>query len=264
MRGIPGIILLITILSCEERIDLPISAAEMDIVAVEGVITNERMNHVVKLTRPYKKINGIAAPLSGATVYIIEDTTKLYPLTEYPQGSGHYYTPMIRGLSGRVYTLYVLSRGKAYFARDSSRPVQPLTPLAYEETENGNVLRLNPQGEDANYVEHFITWDQTGWCLEQDICKGRIIYYDLKTIDVNEMFKPEMETFYFPDKSIVVRRKYSVSPAYKAFLRSMLSETEWRGGGFDIQRANVPTNLSEGATGFFAVCTVVSDTTVVE
>lgn len=110
LRVILGIIVLITIFSCEERIDLAISAEEMNIIAVEGVITNERRNHVVKLTRPYEKINGIAAPLPGATVYIIEDTTRLYPLTEYPQGSGHYYTPMIRGLSGRVYTLYVLSQ----------------------------------------------------------------------------------------------------------------------------------------------------------
>jgi hypothetical protein len=44
----------------------------------------------------------------------------------------------------------------------------------------------------------------------------------------------------------------------------MLSETEWRGGVFDVQRANVSTNLSEGAIGFFASCTIVTDTTVVK
>jgi hypothetical protein len=43
----------------------------------------------------------------------------------------------------------------------------------------------------------------------------------------------------------------------------MLSETEWRGGVFDVQRDNVSTNLSEGAVGFFAVATVVADTTVI-
>ena len=44
----------------------------------------------------------------------------------------------------------------------------------------------------------------------------------------------------------------------------MLSETEWRGGLFDVKRANVITNLSEGAVGFFAVSTVVTDTTTVD
>ena len=62
---------------------------------------------------------------------------------------------------------------------------------------------------------------------------------------------------------MISRKKFSASPAYKAFLRGVLSETEWRGGVFDVERANAPTNLSEGAIGFFAVSTVVSDTTVV-
>jgi hypothetical protein len=78
------------------------------------------------------------------------------------------------------------------------------------------------------------------------------------------MYKPDKEIFQFPKGTTVIRRKYSVSDAYRAFLRSMLSETEWRGGVFDVQRSNVTTNLSEGAVGFFAVCSVVADTTVVE
>ncbi|MBE9509733.1 MAG: hypothetical protein IMY71_02550, partial [Bacteroidetes bacterium] len=44
---------------------------------------------------------------------------------------------------------------------------------------------------------------------------------------------------------------------------TMLSETEWKGGVFDVLPGNVYTNLSEGAVGFFAVSTVVSDSTVV-
>ena len=95
------------------------------------------------------------------------------------------------------------------------------------------------------------------------VCEGEIVYYDLKTIDVNEIYKPGKEDFNFPLNTIVIRTKYSVSPSYKAFLRAVLSETEWRGGVFDVQRADVPTNLSQGAIGFFAVSTVVSDTTVI-
>jgi hypothetical protein len=82
---------------------------------------------------------------------------------------------------------------------------------------------------------------------------------------VNEIFKPAKEDFSFPVNSVVIRKKYSVSPAYRAFLRSVLSETEWRGGLFDVDRANATTNLSAGAVGFFAVTTVLTDTmTIVE
>ena len=68
----------------------------------------------------------------------------------------------------------------------------------------------------------------------------------------------------FPKGSSIIRKRYSVSEPYETFLRSLLSETEWRGGVFDIERANVNTNLSEGAIGFFAASTVVTDTTIVE
>lgn len=264
MRQVLIFIIAMSCLSCEERTDIDIPARDIDVLVVEGVMTNERKNHLVKISKPYGNLNGVAEPVTGAAVYIFEDTTNVYGLTEFPQGSGNYYTPLIRGLTGRLYTLYILYEGKGYFAQDSPLPVEPLGALAFTETEKGNVLTLNPQGGDPNYVEHFITWQHTDVCTEQDLCKGRLIYYDLKTIDVNEMFKPEQESFYFPDQSIVVRRKYSLSAAYKTYLRSMLSETEWRGGSFDVQRSNVPGNLSEGATGFFAVCSVVSDTTLIQ
>jgi hypothetical protein len=83
-------------------------------------------------------------------------------------------------------------------------------------------------------------------------------------MDVNEFFKPAEEEFNFPENTIIMRKKYSVGEEYKNFLRAMLSETEWRGGIFDVQRENVPGNLSSGAVGFFAVCTVISDTTIVK
>ncbi|HEY0772396.1 MAG TPA: hypothetical protein VGD31_18880, partial [Sphingobacteriaceae bacterium] len=66
--------------------------------------------------------------------------------------------------------------------------------------------------------------------------------------------------FIFPSRSTVIRRKFSVSDRYRAYLRSMLSETEWRGSVFDVQRDNAPTNFTPGAIGFFAVSTVVADT----
>jgi hypothetical protein len=42
-----------------------------------------------------------------------------------------------------------------------------------------------------------------------------------------------------------------------------MMETEWRGGLFDVERGNISTNLSEGAIGYFAASTVLSDSTFV-
>lgn len=247
-------------LSCEERIDLALPSEDTGLVVVEGVLTNERKNHLVRLSLPYATPGGEAKPATGASVVVFEDTTA-FPLTEFPAGSGNYYTPMGRAVAGKNYTLFIRYEGREYRAEDRSVPVQPLPALQYHSTDKGYTLTFNKTGDDPYYIEYDISWKNTASC--SGACDGRVVFYDLKTIDVNELFKPDKAPFYFPAGSVVIRRKYSVSPAYRSFLRSMLSETEWRGGVFDVERSNVATNLSDGAAGFFAVCSVVSDTTIV-
>jgi hypothetical protein len=250
-------------LACEENVDMPLSKQDTGLLVVEAILTNENKNHLVKLSMPYAEPNGKSLPATGASVYVFEDTT-ISVLTEFPVGSGNYYTPVRRAVFGKLYTLYIRYNGMQYFAQDSPVPVQPLPSLRYSEGDAGYTLNLEPEGSDPNYIDHLITWENSGACSVTEPCQGKVVFYDLKTIDVNEIYKPDKIPFYFPKQSLVIRKKYSLSPAYKMFLRSMLSETEWRGGVFDVQRSNVTSNLSAGAVGFFAVCSVVSDTTLVQ
>ncbi len=251
------------LISCEEvPIDFPLQSQQLNVLVVEGILTNERINHRIRISRPYTTQNGTPVPVAGAIVSITDGTSSVI-LTEVPAGSGEYFTPQVRAVFGRTYTLYIQYQGKNYFAQDSSVPVEPLQALDYRRVGEQYTLNLYRTGQDPNFIGHQISWSNTPTCTAGITCEGRIVYYDLKTVDVNEIFKPDKAEFNFPVGSIVIRKKYSVSPAYKTFLRSVLSETEWRGGVFDVQRADVATNLSEGAIGFFAVTTVVSDTTIV-
>jgi hypothetical protein len=93
MKYVLIIMTVLACLSCEERTDINIPAQEVDLLVVEGLVTNERKNHLVKISKPYGNLNGVADPVTGAAVYIFEDTTNVYGLTEFPQGSGYYYTP---------------------------------------------------------------------------------------------------------------------------------------------------------------------------
>jgi hypothetical protein len=113
-------------------------------------------------------------------------------------------------------------------------------------------------------TEYYLDWSQLPGFADNDSCRAMIIYYSLNTIDVAEMFKPEKEQVVFPAGTIVFRKKYSLNEAHAAFIRTLLSETEWRGGLFDVQPGNVQTNLSKGAIGYFAASTVVSDTTIIK
>lgn len=249
--------------ACEERIDIPLQSEVTNLLAVEGILTNENINHKIKISFPYQPMNGTSQPVSGALVTIQEDNSTPSALTEFPVASGEYYTPVFRAVVGSVYTLKIQYQGKEYSAQDSSVPVEPLIALDYKRVKDEYELDLYPNGQSANYIGHDILWKNTPACLAIDGCDGRIVYYDLKTIDVNEIYKPAKAEFLFPVGSTIIRKKHSASAAYRAFLRSVLSETEWRGGVFDVNRANATTNLSTGAIGFFAVTSVVSDTTII-
>ncbi len=249
--------------ACEERIDIPLQSEVTNLLAVEGILTNENINHKIKISFPYQSMNGTSTPVSGAMVTIQEDNSTLYALTEFPVASGEYHTPVFRAVVGSVYTLKIQYQGKEYSAQDSSVPVEPLTELDYRRVNDEYELNLYPNGQSANYIGHDISWKNTPACSTTDGCDGRIVYYDLKTVDVNEIYKPAKADFLFPVGSTIIRKKHSASTAYRSFLRSVLSETEWRGGVFDVDRANATTNLSTGAIGFFAVTSVISDTTII-
>jgi hypothetical protein len=247
----------IVITGCEDVIDRSLMTSN-PLIVVEGLLTNELTQHRIKIGSSYANSDGAMVPVTGAVVTITEGSN-VYNLTADPLSPGEYLTPTMRALFGRVYTLHIQYAGKDYTASDSSVPVEPLTPIQYHAVTGGYVLNMNESGQNPNYIRHEITW--SGSCPQQ--CEGLVVFYDLKTIDIQEGTKPPKEDFVFPAGSTVVRRKYSVSAAYKTFLRAMMSETEWRGGFFDVERANAPTNLTGGAIGFFAVTTVVVDSKVI-
>jgi hypothetical protein len=263
VNGALYILLCISFFGCEERIDPPASSGNTNLIVVEGILTNEKIMHKVKLTKPYLNQNEIGTAVTGATVTLMEDNVT-YNLTETPVGSGEYFTPELRAVTGKSYTLIISYDGKEYTAQDSPVPVEPLAPIRYYSSKGKYLLEFNESGQDPNFIEYNVNWKNTSECIPDSPCEGKLVYYDLKNVDVNELYKPDKENFYFPANAVIIRKKYSVSDSYKTFLRSMLTETEWRGGLFDVQRADVTTNLSKGAVGFFAVSTVVADTTVVQ
>jgi hypothetical protein len=72
------------------------------------------------------------------------------------------------------------------------------------------------------------------------------------------------EAVRFPPGTIVFREKESVNGQYEEFLRGMVSETDFRGGVFDVLPGNARTNLTEGAIGYFTATQVIRDTLVIE
>lgn len=265
MKGILKYLLIIlTAVSCEEEIRWDLSTREIPVVVVEGMITNERIPHQVRLTRPVTELNAIPVPVSGALVTIHDPDTSLI-LREYPAGSGIYLTDSFRAVFGRIYKLVISINDMEYSAETEMVPVTSLDSLDYSLADNsGGYYKLNLYDTDEpSMTEYYLDWSQLPGFTDDNSCRAKIIYYSLNTIDVGEMFKPESEQVIFPAGTIVYRKKYSMNEAHAGFIRTLLSETEWRGGLFDVQPGNVQTNLSEGAVGYFSASTVVADSTII-
>ena len=258
--------LFILLISCEEVTEWDINAQDKDLIVVEGLITNELKSHTIRLSRPIDELNDYPDVVSGAFV-AVQSGDDIAVFQEYPQGSGIYYSDTVQAVINRNYVLYINYQNKEYTARAEMVPVTPMKSLSYRLVdESKGYYEINFQdSNEPSIKEYWISWGHLPEYqdLTQEETLAKTFHYSLSSIDVNQSFAPDKEQLRFPAGSVVLRKKYSLSDNHQAFLRTLLSETDWRGSVFDIQQGNVMTNLSEGAVGYFAVTTVVSDTTLI-
>jgi len=258
-----GVILLF---GCEEATDWDLDTRHSELLVVEAQITNELKSHLVKLSRTTTDFNAQPDPVSGATVIVGTDDGAVF-FIEFPAGSGMYFSDTVQAVIGKAYQLYISVNGKEYAATTQMVPVTPLKPLSYRlVNEQNGLYEINFQDSNQpSKKEYWISWGHLPDFQEKPLTEtlARTYHYTLESIDVNQLFKPDKDKIQFPAGTIVLRKKYSMSEDQQAFYRTFLSETQWRGSPFDIQKGNVTTNLSKGAIGFFSVSTVVADTTVI-
>jgi hypothetical protein len=135
--------------------------------------------------------------------------------------------------------------------------------LKYIKDKNNGLYHITWVAENYNpqyyaMYEILLDWSSvTGYqSLPADSCKARLLYYTLPTLDVSEVFAPEKQKINFPAGTIIREKRFSLTHDHAEFIRALLSETNWSGGLFDCSHANLPTNLSDGAAGYFGACAV--------
>lgn len=266
-------ILLVFLNSCEERIDWDIDSRNTDLIVVEGMITDKTKAHLIKLSKPVLNLNEIPEPISGAILkvyYKNGNDTVTINLTESLNSPGNYYTSEdFQGVTWMTYTLSIEYDGQQYFASDILKEVIPIgIIIGYSVTDN-NLYKVNVSYSQFVSDEPAIYYINLDWAHLPDTNlapngtkEARLVYYSLPSIDVNGLFPGGYEDVYFPVGTIITQEKFSISGQYAEYLRTMLAETNWRGGLFDTNPANVESNLSEGATGYFSTCGHMSDSFV--
>lgn len=257
--------MLILLLSCEKQTEWKLDGNPGDLIIVEGIITDEQKIHVIKLSFPAGQLNEVSAPVTGAVVLISNEDSVLQ-LTENPSGSGIYVTDsLFIALINKHYTLQVHYNNNIFTAKASMIQGAFFSPLKYSKNTDDNLFHIDwvanaYNAEDAAMYEVDLDWSELPQyqSSDPDSCKAKLFYYTLPTLDVSEILAPGKQKISFPAGTIITERRYSLSPEHADFIRALLLETTWQGGFFDSEHANLPTNLSAGAVGFFGACSVTS------
>ena len=252
------------ILGCDEHVDWELKYQEADILVVEGKISSELKQHEVRLTRPLYEMNGTHDAVSGAQVEIY-DGRVLYSLSEDPEQAGIYRTDsLFAAVLNQYYQLRILYENKRVTAVTFMRKVEPFQDMNVYPVQSDPLLleAYIRSSEEPSIVRLELDWSHVhGYDTLAASETHAVIYkYSLNSVDVNEIFKPEQEHVRFPPETIVFREKESVNPWYAEFLRGMLSETNWRGGMFDVLPGNARTNMEGAAIGFFTAADILRDT----
>lgn len=248
---------------CEEIQEFEIEANDAQLLVVEAIITNENKQHEVKLSRTFGDLSNPAPLVSNAIVALNDgDTTML--LTEDPNQPGVYLTDSLRALFGKGYILYIKVENQEYFAVSSAAIGIPLEPLELLTLEDGTLEYVYEESTTPSMMEINVSWEELDDSNQLIPKKIQAFFYSLDVIDVNKIFAPDKERITFPKGATFSRRKFGLTQDHQEFLRSLLSEIDWRGGTFDVAPGNVKTNLSDGAVGFFAVSMVQTDQAIVD
>ena len=261
MRKMFIYILLLILSSCVKETEWELSGELESVIVVDAIITDEIKRQSVTISYPIASLNETPLPINGASVFLSNEDT-IYQLIEDSGNSGIYYTDeeLIAQID-KNYSLLILFSDNVYSSQAYMVKGTLFPELKYSRNDDDELFHINyvasafETSEPAMW-EVIIDWSNvTGYeNSNPDDCIKRLMFYTLTTLDVSEIFAPDVESISFPEGSIIDQRRYSLSAEHEEYIRTMLLETDWQGGFFPTENANVSTNMSDGAIGFFGVC----------
>jgi len=255
------VLVLISFSGCEKKTDWQLKSQVSKLVVVDGIISSDKKIQTLTLTFPVTELNATPLPVAGATL-LISDEDSVFHMNEQPAGSGIYKSVTMFGArEGMNYSLFISYENQVITAKSTMVPATPFDFLVYTKDNNSNLYHISWVGSSFSTQapamwEVLLDWSKVPGYQQTDStkCKARLLFYTLSTLDVSEIFAPSMEKVLFPSGTKITETKYFLTPAYAEFIREVLLETQWQGTLFNTIPANVPTNLSAGGAGFFAVC----------
>lgn len=253
--------------SCTEKIDLDLNDdEEFQRLVVAGWFTDEPSRQRVDLTLTTSYLQNESAPRALGAVVSVTDGETSWNYTETDPGV--YETEDgVFGEPERSYTLSIDFEDKVYSATSFMRTVAPIDSIAFEFIEEEDE-------EDPDYYDVFI-WTQelegigdsymwlteiNGEPLRDTLTEIGFVedeIYDGSYIDGAQIEYIDLVDGIEPGDEFTIKQYNIGREAYDVFI-GIMNETEWNGGLFDAPPANVNTNLTGGALGYWGAAGVSS------
>ncbi|PRY15020.1 uncharacterized protein DUF4249 [Pontibacter ummariensis] len=245
--------LVLGLTSCEEVIDYELDTAETKLV-VEGLITDQPGPYQVRLSNTKGYLDEGRTPgVNGALVIVSDNKGTVDTLEQISEGV--YQTTKLQGQAGNTYFLRAVVSGKEYTAQSFMPAVTPIDSLTF-------VYKHSADEDDDGYHPYIHFRDPAGrgnyyrWnvfingvlapdelvVLNDDLYDGNYGHADMGfALKKGDKLKAEL---YAVDK-----------PAYE-FWTALVNQQNSSGGPFESTPANAPTNISNGAIGYFGASAV--------
>jgi len=254
-------VVLLAATSCQKVVDLKLDSAATQIV-IEGNITNFRATQTVTISQsvPFTNTNTFP-PVSGATVTISDDKGNSYKLTESPTVHGTYTIANLAGKSGTTYTLTVVANGKTYTGSSTMPGTVFYQPLSY----SNDTFKAGSQLITVNFMDPPNIPNQYHFILYVNSVQVKTIYVsndqftDGGSVDIN-LYQND---FTIAKGDTILVEEQGIDQKMFNYWFS-LSQQQDNGSGVGTTPANPPSNLSNGALGYFSAHTEVQQGTIIQ
>lgn len=242
-RYIPVFSALLVFWSCEEMITVDLNYEKPKVV-IESFITNGDYPVIVKITKSQAFFNqSNFTPVVNASVQL-EYLSVKEKLIE--KGSGYYVSSRTKGISGRTYTLNIVTAGETFGAKAELPPSVPIDTVYFQPGLFRNdslnvVVEFRDPAKSENYYR--VKLYRNGRYAVND-------YYLLTDAfsDGEKIVSPVYYRYFAPGDTVVVELLNLERCTWRYF--KGMSESIQQGINSQAP-GNPPTNLTGGALGIF-------------
>jgi hypothetical protein len=255
---------------CTERIDVEVGSTYTRLV-VEGAVTTDTTVHSVRLSLTSDYFyNQTAPPVSGASVFI-DDGEHTVQLDEDPLNPGYYNTgDGYFGVPGRTYTLLISGvdvdsdgENEEYTAESVLNPVNDLDSIyarRFESFFSGYEILLwawDPPRKDYYAFKVYRNGTLLTDTLYELIVQDDMLFNGRYTNGIASQFLSDDKGDEKAQPGDTITFEINgITGEYYTYVLESQSEIYTQTPLFSGPPANISTNLSEGAIGFFLACSV--------